>query len=89
VDVVALTNRLIALLGVQAVDLVDLRRADALLLALVARDGVALDEGAPGAFARFASLAARRFADTRKFRAAEHEQIAEFVRGTAGAASEG
>jgi len=36
VDAVALTNRLITLLGVQAVDLADLRRADPLLLALVA-----------------------------------------------------
>lgn len=80
VDAVALTNRLIELLGVQEIDLVDLRRADPLLLALVARDGVALHEQEPGAFDRFASLAARRFADTEKFRDAEREAIREFVK---------
>lgn len=82
VDLVALTSRLVELLGVQAIDLVDLRLADALLLALAARDGVVLHEGVPGAFASFASLAARRFADTRKFRDAEREEIADFVRQT-------
>lgn len=35
---------------------------------LVARDGVPLYEADPAAFARFASLALRRYADTRKFR---------------------
>lgn len=47
VDLVALTSRLVELLGVQAIDLVDLRLADALLLALAARDGVVLHEGCP------------------------------------------
>lgn len=79
-DAVAATNRLIQLLGIQQVDVTDLRRADPLLLALAARDGVALFEGTPGAFADFASLAARRFADTRKFRDAEHEEVQAFVR---------
>lgn len=65
--------------GIQEVDLVDLTRADPVLLALVARDGVPLYESEPGAFARFASLAARRFADTRKFRDAEAEEVREFL----------
>jgi predicted nucleotidyltransferase len=79
-DPIAATNRLIQLLRVQQVDVTDLRRADPLLLALAARDGVALFEGAPGAFAAFASLAARRFADTRKFRDGEREEVQAFVR---------
>lgn len=74
-DPVALTNAFTRALGVQAVDVTDLRRADALLLALAARDGVALYEGEPGAHARFWSLAFRRFYDTRKFRDAERDYI--------------
>lgn len=50
-DPVDVTNRFIRALGVQAVDISDLRRADPLLLALAARDGVALYERE---FARFA-----------------------------------
>ncbi len=79
VDLVALTNELIRTLGVQAVDVCDLGRADPLLMALVARDGIALYEEAPGEFARFASLAARRYADTRKFREAERREIHDFL----------
>lgn len=79
VDTVFLSNKLIERLGVQEIDLVDLRLADALLLALVARDGIALYERNTGAFARFASLAARRFADTEKFRVAERESIRRFL----------
>jgi predicted nucleotidyltransferase len=78
-DTIALTNRLIELLHVQQVDLVDLRRADALLLALVARDGIPLYEADPSAFARHASLAARRFADTKKFREVEHQMLLDFI----------
>lgn len=78
-DVVALTNAFTRALGVQAVDVTDLRRADALLLALAARDGVALFEGEPSAHARFASLAVRRFFDTQKFRDAERDYIRAFI----------
>jgi hypothetical protein len=46
--------------GVQEIDLVDLRRADPVLLAEVARDDLPLYEAEPGGFARFASLAFRR-----------------------------
>jgi predicted nucleotidyltransferase len=78
-DTVDVTNRLIRRLGIQEVDVVDLRRADPLLLALVARDGVLLYEAAPGELARFASLAARRYADTRKFRESERREIRDFL----------
>jgi predicted nucleotidyltransferase len=79
-DAVAATNRFIQLLGLQEVDVTDLRRADPLLLALAARDGIPLFERGPGAFAAFASLAARRFADTRKFRDAERDEVQAFAR---------
>lgn len=78
-DVVELTNAFIRALGEQAVDLVDLRRADPVLALAVARDGIPLHEGSPGEFARFHSLSVRRFADTRKFRATEREVIRSFV----------
>lgn len=78
-DAVAITNRFTRLLGVQGVDVTDLRRADPLLLAQAARDGVPLYEGSEGEFARFASLAIRRFADTRKFRATERDVIRDWV----------
>jgi hypothetical protein len=38
-----------------------------------------LYEGSEGEFTRFASLAVRRFADTRKFRVTEREEIRDFV----------
>lgn len=78
-DTVALTNRLTRGLGIQAVDVTDLGRADPLLLMLAARDGVPLYEARAGAFARFASLAVRRFADTRKFREMEQREIDDFL----------
>ena len=80
-EVVAVSNRLIQALGTQAIDVADLRRADPLLLALVARDGIPLYEASPGAFAAFASLAVRRFADTRKFRDAERRGVQDFIAG--------
>ncbi len=80
-DTLALTNRLIRLLGVQEVDVADLRCADPVLLALVARDGVPLYEVEPGEFARFASVAFRRYADTAKFRDAERAAIRDFIAG--------
>lgn len=79
VDTLEATNRFIRELGVQAVDVADLRRADPLLLMLAARDGVPLYERSPGEFARFASLAARRYADTRKFRDAERHELRDFI----------
>jgi predicted nucleotidyltransferase len=79
-DAVAATNALIRILGFQQVDVADLRRADPLLLALIARDGAPLYERRPGEFDRFASLAARRYADTRKFRDLEREEIHDILR---------
>jgi hypothetical protein len=61
------------------VDVCDLRRADPLLMALVARDGVVLYEATPHEFDRFASLAARRYADTRKFREMERQEILDIL----------
>jgi len=74
-DVVAITNALTRALGTQSIDVTDLRRADPVLLALAARDGRALFETEPGVFAQFVSVAARRFADTRKFRDAQAQAL--------------
>jgi predicted nucleotidyltransferase len=77
VDAAHVTNLLTVLLGRQDVDIVDLARADPVLMMLVARDGVPLFERTPSEFASFWSLAARRFADTKKFRDAERDWIRE------------
>ncbi len=79
VDAVQLTNEFIQQLGTQGVDLVDLRRADPLLLMLAARDGLALYQSEPSRFDEFASLAARRYADTAKFRREESAAIDDFL----------
>jgi predicted nucleotidyltransferase len=81
-DPVDITNRFIRRLGIQAVDVTDLSRSSPLVLILVARDGMPLYEAEPGTFAGFCSLAARRFADTRKFRELERRRIQEFVERT-------
>jgi predicted nucleotidyltransferase len=78
-DPIELTNVFIAALGLQQVDVVDLRRADPLLMMLVAREGVPVYEETPGEFARFASLAVRRYADTRKFREMERRDVRDRV----------
>ncbi len=79
IDVVDVTNRLIRALRAQEIDVVDLRRADPLLRFVVAREGVPLYESGPGEFARFHSLAARRYYDTRKFREMERQEIRDFL----------
>lgn len=79
-DLVDLTNRFTQAIGFQEIDLVDLRRADALLQMLVARDGIPLYEREPTEFARFVSLAVRRYADTAKFRAMERQELHELIR---------
>jgi len=78
-DCIAFTNRLIQAVSVQSVDVSDLSHAEPVLMMLVARDGIPLYEAEPGEFALFASLAARRFADTRKFRVAEHQEIHDYL----------
>lgn len=77
IDTVALTNQLTRSLRRQEVDVTDLRAAPPILLALVAREGIPLYERTSGEFARFASLAIRRFADTRKFRDAAAARLRE------------
>jgi predicted nucleotidyltransferase len=79
VDRVDLTNRLTRSLGTQHVDVSDLAHSDPLLMALVARDGLPLLERSRGEFACFASLAARRYADTRKFRQMERREIQDLI----------
>ncbi len=79
IDAVALTNRFIQAFRFQNVDVADLARGDPLLLMAVAHDGVPLYEAEPGEFARFASLATRRYADTRKFRQMERREIRDFL----------
>jgi predicted nucleotidyltransferase len=53
IDLAALATALTSLLGTDAVDLVDLRRASALLRYRTARDGVVLAEQREGAFREF------------------------------------
>lgn len=77
---IKLTNEFIQALDFQHVDLADLRIADPVLQVLVARDGIPIYEASGGEFADFCSLAARRFADTAKFRDLEHAQIRDFIR---------
>ena len=75
IDSVAVTNRFMQLLHLSEIDIADLRRADPVLLMLVARDGVPLHEAQPGEMMRFQSLAIRRFADTKKFRDSERDAL--------------
>lgn len=77
-DAVEITNAFIQALAVQEIDVTDPSRADPLLLALVARDGVPLYEHVPTAFAEFYSLAMRRYWDTAKFREAERDVLRAF-----------
>lgn len=63
VDLAALTADLASALGTDAVDVVDLGRASALLRYRAARDGVALLERAPDAFLEFRVEATRFWCD--------------------------
>jgi predicted nucleotidyltransferase len=69
----------VRLLGIENVDLVDLRRASPLLAMAVATKGRVLHEGRPGAFASFASLALRRYNDTAKLRRLERLSVRRFL----------
>jgi hypothetical protein len=60
-------------------DLVDLRRAGPLIAFEVARSGVVLFERSPALFRQFQSLAARRYADTKKLRDAQRRSIEVFL----------
>jgi predicted nucleotidyltransferase len=80
IDALAVTDGLMAALRVDEVDVTDLRRANSLLMAIVARDGLVLYQSAPHVFASFRSLAYRRFADDRRYRDQTREYIQRFVR---------
>jgi predicted nucleotidyltransferase len=67
------------LLGTERVDVVDLRRAPPLLAMAVAKTGVVLYDSPEGAFARYASLALRRYEDTAKLRRARAEGLRRFI----------
>jgi predicted nucleotidyltransferase len=77
VDPAALLDLLASALGTDAVDLVDLRRASALLRFRAARDGVALIETRPEAFLDFRLEAVRFWCDAEPvIRAAQAEVLA-------------
>ncbi len=79
VDLLVMTNLAARLLGTDAVDLVDLRRASPLLAMEIARKGRLLYERKPGVFAEFVSLAFRRYLDTAKLRKAHEEALRQFL----------
>lgn len=78
-DLLDATNRFVFALGVSAVDLVDLNRANPVLQMCVAQEGVPLYEVHATAFDEYASLAMRRYADTKKFRDALREDLRAFA----------
>ncbi len=63
VDLLELTREIVAVLGIEEVDLADLRRASGTLSQVVATRGCVLFEEREGRFAEFASLAERRWQD--------------------------
>ena len=76
-DLAALTADVAAVLGTDAVDVVDLRRASALLRFRAARDGIALVERPPGAFEAFQLEAVRFWCDAGPvIRAAQDDVLA-------------
>jgi predicted nucleotidyltransferase len=78
-DILALTNRVIRLLHFDDVDVADLRYASPLLRFSVAKNGKLLFERSPGLFNEFASLAFRRYVDTKKLREAQAKAIEHFL----------
>jgi predicted nucleotidyltransferase len=66
-------------LGTDRLDLVDLRRASPVLAFEVATNGRLLFQRHAGTFVEFQSLAARRFSDTAKLRAAQQRAIHVFL----------
>ncbi|WKZ32053.1 MAG: nucleotidyltransferase domain-containing protein [Thermodesulfobacteriota bacterium] len=79
VDILELTNRTSALLGINRVDLVDLRLADPLLKFAIAKTGKIVYERSPGEFSEFYSLAFRRYVDTKKLRDAQEGSVRMFL----------
>lgn len=80
-DLLDATNRFVQATGTSAVDVVDLRRANPVLLMCVAREGIPLYESRPSRFTEFASLAMRRYADTKKFRDAVRDELRAYAAG--------
>ncbi|MDR4507309.1 MAG: nucleotidyltransferase domain-containing protein [Candidatus Brocadiaceae bacterium] len=80
IDILNLTNSVIRLLKTDTVDVVDLRRASPLLKFAAVKNGKLLYEKAPGMFHEFASLAFRRYVDTKKLRDARAESIKIFLK---------
>ena len=79
VDLLDLTNNVIRHLRQDRVDVVDLRRANALLCYSAVRQGSLLYERCPGLFNRFYSLSFRRYVDTKKLRDARQRAIDTFL----------
>ncbi|QJY46912.1 type VII toxin-antitoxin system MntA family adenylyltransferase antitoxin [Pseudonocardia broussonetiae] len=75
VDLAALTADLTSALGTDAVDVVDLGRASALLRYRAARDGVALLERTPDAFLEFRIEATRFWCDAGPVIRAAQERV--------------
>ncbi|MBW0091870.1 nucleotidyltransferase domain-containing protein [Pseudonocardia sp. KRD-184] len=75
VDLAALTADLASALGTDAVDVVDLGRASALLRYRAARDGMALLERAPDAFLEFRIEATRFWCDAGPVIRAAQERV--------------
>lgn len=78
-DLVSQTTEAIRLLKQSRVDLVDLRRANPLLMMEVVRKGTLLYERSPGVYLNFCSLAVRRYIDTKKLRDARGTAIKRFL----------
>ncbi len=78
-NLVDITNQVIALLRTSQVDVVDLRRASPLLAMEIVRGGRFLYERQAGEYVRFCSLAHRWYVDTAKLRAAQKEAIARYL----------
>lgn len=76
-DLASLTTALTGLLRTDAVDVVELDRASALLRFRAARDGIALLERPPGAFLEFRLVAVRYWCDAGPvIRAAQEDVLA-------------
>jgi predicted nucleotidyltransferase len=80
-DLLDAANRFTRALGTNAIDVVDLRRANPVLLMAVAREGIPLFDETGIGFGEFSSLAMRRYADTKKFRDAVREDLRDYVSG--------
>lgn len=80
-DLLEATTAFTRALGTSAVDIVDVRTSNPVLLMSAARDGVPLFDATGSAFAEFWSLAMRRYADTKKFRDLVRDDLREYGRG--------